>query len=64
MSKIKIEQQKDGRWFAQYFCFDKTLDGIGQFGKTPLEAQVNLQALINAVKKRQLRTMISLKSEV
>jgi hypothetical protein len=58
-AKIKIEQQKDGRWFAEYINpKDILLNGIGQFGKTSFEAEINLQALINATRKAMLKTTI------
>ena len=58
-TKLKIEQQKDGRWFAQYINpNDILLNGIGQFGTTSFEAEINLRALMVAVAKERLRTSI------
>ena len=35
---LKIEQQKDGRWFCEYVNkTDISLSGIGQFGKNRSE---------------------------
>lgn len=49
--KIKITQDKHGRYFAQYINpNDIHLNGIGQFGKDAIDAHINLQALINNVR--------------
>jgi hypothetical protein len=59
--KIKITQTKDGRYFAQYINpNDLMVNGIGQFGNTPFEAEVNLQALLNNVRKEQNKTVVNL----
>ena len=55
--EIKISQQKDGTWYAEYRNpKDFSVNGIGQFGKTPLEAEINLGAVLSAVRKEQLKT--------
>lgn len=52
-------QQPDGRYYAEYHRKgDLPLTGIGQFGKTAFEAEINLQALINAVRRQMLQTNI------
>lgn len=55
--ELKITQQKDGRWYAEYHSPKHLgISGIGQFGKSPFEAQVNLQALLMAIRKKELNT--------
>lgn len=54
--EIKIREMEDGRFSAQYINeADKLLHGIEQYGKSPIEAEINLQTLINAVRKEQLK---------
>lgn len=53
--RIKITQLKDGRWYAEYYNPKHIgVSGIGQFGKSPFEAEVNLQALLVAIRKKEL----------
>jgi len=60
--KIEITQQKDGRYFAQYFNPNEImLNGIGQFGETAYEAQINLLSLIKNIKKKMNVTIVDLK---
>lgn len=54
--EIKIRKMMDGRFEAQYFNkVDPFINGICQYGMTGFEAQINLQALLNAIKREQLR---------
>lgn len=64
--KIEIIKTKDGRYFAQYINpSDLMVNGIGQYGDSAFEAEINLQALLNNVRKEQLKTnvVINLTSE-
>jgi len=59
--EITIEKTRDGRYAARYFNkFEPTLSGLSQFGKTPLDAHLNLQVLIKRVRDEQLKTNISI----
>ena len=56
---IEITELEDGRFQARYINkADRFIDGIYQYGKTAVEAQVNVMALVNAVKREQLKTNI------
>lgn len=53
--KIKITEMNDGRFEAQYLNKAHIgVNGICQYGKTAVEAEVNLKALLNAIRKKQL----------
>jgi hypothetical protein len=59
--EIKITQTKDGRYFAQYINpKDIMVNGIGQFGMTAFESEINLQALLNTVRCKQNKTVVNL----
>lgn len=62
---------KDGRFAAQYlnenkgegfkgFKYRDPLHGIEQYGKTAFEAKINLQALMNALRREQVKTNVTL----
>jgi len=54
--KINITEFEDGRFYAEYINpKDKLINRIGQYGNTAFEAEANLQALLNAVKKQMLK---------
>ena len=56
---IEITKLTDGRYFAQYLNqADRLKNGIGQFGKTAFEAEINLQAFLNKLDKETLKTNI------
>lgn len=44
---IRIEKMLDNRYFAEY-------KGIGQFGKTPVEAKVSLMTLLRKIEEAKL----------
>jgi hypothetical protein len=55
--QIIITKQKDGRYYAEYINpSDLLLNTIGQYGVNAFEAEINLKALLIAVKKQTLRT--------
>jgi hypothetical protein len=61
-SNIRITEMKDGRYFAEYInSVDLFVNGIGQFGATALEAEINLQALLNTVRKEQNKTVVDMR---
>jgi hypothetical protein len=54
-----MRKMKDGRFSAQYLNkTDMLLHGIEQYGKTAFEAEINLQALINTIRKEQGKTNV------
>lgn len=58
---MRISETKDGRFFAEYINpIDLCVNGIGQFGNTAFEAEINLQALLNTVRKQQNKTVVNL----
>ena len=62
--KIKLTQTKDGRWFAEYINpADLMVNGIGQFGFNPFEAEVNLLALLYRVREEQNKTVVKINVE-
>jgi len=59
--EIKILEMDDGRFSAQYLNeADRPLHGIEQYGKTAIEAEINLRALINAVRKEWVKTQVNI----
>lgn len=57
--EIKITQQKDGRYFAQYLNPNEiVINGIGQFGETAFEAEVNLIAVLRSVRREMNKTTV------
>ena len=55
----KISELPGGRFYCEYINpKDKMLSGLGQFGKTPFEAEINLLALLNAVNKERFKSRV------
>lgn len=68
--KIKIRELEDGRFAAQYrngpitegckgFKYRDPLHGIEQYGKTAFEAMINLQVLLNELRRQQMKVNIT-----
>lgn len=53
-SRITFSQMRDGRFVAQFWCEGHPFNSISQFGKTEFEAKINLQALLNVIRRKQL----------
>lgn len=60
-ANIRITEMKDGNFFAEYINpVDLFVNGIGQFGATAFEAEINLQTLLNVVRKEQNKTVVNI----
>lgn len=61
--KITITKTKDGRYFAQYIKpNDIMVSGIGQFGNSPEEAEINLRSLLINVRREQNKSIVNIQS--
>ena len=57
--RLRITRQKDDRYFCEYLNHDDLmLNGIGQFGSTAFEAKINLEALLQKLKREQNKRCI------
>lgn len=55
MKVIKVSKCGDGRYYAEYHNPQHLyVNGIGQYGRTPFEAKINLQALLNVIRCKEL----------
>ena len=59
--QLRMTLQKDGRYYCEYINKnDPMLSGIGQFGKTPFEAEINLQAVLNVLNRERYKLSFKL----
>ena len=62
--QVKFHELPDGRFAAKYYgARNDTLNGIEQYGPSPLEAEINLCALIRELRREQCKTRIIVRLE-